>query len=349
MPVHVSRPAVVFPPYEVELDEILADIRTHHADHAELRRILRVVGRTGVRSRRFTRPLDEVGRRESMEERNRRTFADVCTLGAEAARAVLDRQGLEPGQVDCVVTSHSTGIAIPGLDVHLLNTLGLRPDVRRIPMSQLGCTGGAMALVRAVDHVRAHPGSRVLLVVAEALSTVYQHSDDTIEAMIYKVLFGDSGGAVLVSDAPLGEGLAIEDTWEYALPDTTERYRLRVDETGQHFDSTSEALKSMGELVPPLLDWYRRSAGRDTPDFWVAHTGGPRILNDLEDGVGCDRKLLQHSWDSLHERGNLGGVAVLDVLDRLYATPPGPGASGVLIGLGPGFTAAACRAVWHIG
>lgn len=349
MPVHVSRPAVVFPPYEVELDQILADIKTHHADHAELRRILRIVGRTGVRSRRFTRPLDEVGRRESIEPRNRRTFADVCALGAEAARAVLAEQGVEPTQVDCVVTSHSTGVAIPGLDVHLFNALGLRPDVRRIPMTQLGCTGGALALVRAAEQVRARPGSRVLVVVAEALSTVYQHSDDSIEAMIYKVLFGDSGGAVLVSDAPLGTGLVVEDTWEFTLPNTTERQRLRLDDLGQHFDSTADALKSMGELVSPLLDWYRRSAGQDTPDFWVAHTGGPRILSDLEDGVGCDRKLLQHSWESLRERGNLGGVAVLDVLDRLYATPPGPGASGVLIGLGPGFAAAACRAVWHIG
>lgn len=348
MPVHVSRPVVVFPPYEVELDEILADIRTHHADHPELRRILRIIGRTGVRNRRFTRPLDQVGRSEPIEERNRRTFEDVCELGVEAARAVLARQGVEPGQVDCVVTSHSTGIAIPGLDVRLMNTLGLRPDVRHIPMTQLGCAGGALALVRAVDQVLAHPGSTVLVVVAEALSTVYQHSDDTVEAMIYKVLFGDSGGAVLVGDVPLGEGMAVEDTWEYTLHDSTERYRLRIDGLGQHFDSTPEALKSMGELVPPMLEWYRRS-GRDSADFWVAHTGGPRILSDLEEGVGCDRKLLQYSWDSLHERGNLGGVAVFDVLDRLYATPPAPGASGVLIGLGPGFTAAACRAVWHLG
>ncbi|MFC1404750.1 PhlD [Streptacidiphilus sp. N1-10] len=345
----MSRPVVVFPPYEVELDEILADIRTHHADHPDLRRILRIVGRTGVRSRRFARPLEQVAKSEPIEERNRRTFADVCALGEQAARALLAEQGVEPGQVDCVVTSHSTGIAIPGLDVHLLNALGLRPDVRRLPMTQLGCTGGALALVRAVEQVHAHPGSRVLVVIAEALNTVYQHSDDSVEAMIYKVLFGDSGGAVMVSDTPLGTGLVVQDTWEFTLPDTTERQRLRLDGLGQHFDSTSGALKSMGELVPPLLDWYRRSAGRDAPDFWVAHTGGPRILSDLEDGVGCDRKQLAHSWDSLHERGNLGGVAVLDVLDRLYATPPDQGASGVLIGLGPGFSAAACRAVWHIG
>ena len=163
MPVHVSRPAVVFPRYEVELDQILTDIQTHHADHAELRRILRIVGRTGVQRRRFTRPLEQVARSEPIEERNRRTFADVCALGEQAARALLAEQGVEPGQVDCVVTSHSTGIAIPGLDVHLLNALGLRPDVRRIPMTQLGCTGGALALVRAVEQVRP-PG--VLFVLA---------------------------------------------------------------------------------------------------------------------------------------------------------------------------------------
>ena len=344
MAAYVSRPALRFPEHEITLDDILDDIRTTHPDHERLGAVLRIVNRTGVRRRRFTRPLDEVSATEPTDVRNDRAFADLARLGEEAARAVLAAQDLPPDRVDAVITSHSTGIAIPGLDVHLINALGMAPTVRRIPMTQLGCAGGAFALAIAADHLRAHPGARILVVVAEALSTVYQHSDTSLESMIYKALFGDSAGAVVVTDTPRGGGLVIEDTWMYTLPDTIERYRAHLDTTGQHFESTRAALLSTNELLPPLLDWY----GPVQPQYVVAHTGGPRILDDLEAGLGGDAKLFEPSRASLRERGNLGGTAVLDVLDRHYAMPPAADASGLLLGLGPGFTAAALSGHWSV-
>lgn len=350
--VFASKPAIALPPHEITLAEILADIKHHHSDHPDLVRIGRVVGRVGVKSRRFTRPLNTVSQivgtgpdEEPIGVRNARAYRDVCELAVQATASLLDEQGISPTSIDAVVTSHSSGIAMPGVDVHLLNTFDMRPDVRRVPATQLGCVAGAHCLVRAADMVRAHPGSTVLVVVAEALSTAYLHTDDSLDAMIYKALFGDSGGAILVSDRPLGPGIEIHDTWEYTLPNTTHRYRSHLDHLGHHFESTSEALLSVGELVPPMLEWYHQR-DPEPPAFWVAHTGGPRILDDLAKATGCAPDALQHSWNSLRERGNVGGNAVFDVLHRTYAAPPQDGASGVLIGLGPGFSAAAARITW---
>jgi predicted naringenin-chalcone synthase len=344
MSAYVSRPTLVFPPYEITIDDIVTDIRDHHPDHPRLKSILRVVGRTGVERRRFTRPLEQVTATEGIEERNDRAFADLAELGEQAARGALAALDLRPKDVDCLITSHSTGIAVPGLDVHLINSMGLRPDVRRIPVTQLGCAGGAFTLVSAADHLKAHPGHRILVVVAEALSTVYQHSDTTIESMIYKALFGDAAGAVVVTDSPLGGGMVIDEAWMYTLPHTAERYRQRLDVTGHHFESTPAALLSISELVPPMLEWY----GTAPLEFVIAHTGGPRILQDLEAGLGCDAKLLQHSWHSLRERGNLGGIAVLDSYSNHFDQPPSAGSTGLLVAMGPGFTAAACRGRWSL-
>ncbi|WKK27122.1 PhlD [Streptomyces olivoreticuli] len=345
--IYVNRPVVALPPHEVTLKEIQDDIVRAHPDHPRLPAILRVLDSTGVQHRRFARPLATVAADRPSAESNAEAYADLCELAERAAREALGAGGLAPLDVDCLITSHATAFAVPGLDVHLVNALGLRSTVSRIPMTQLGCAGGAHALVRAAEYLAAHPGQRVLIVAGEILSSVYQHSDDSMEAMIYKALFGDSAGACVVGDArPAGAAFRVDDTWEYVVPDSTERYEMTLDDRGFHFGSTPAALKGVGDLMPHLREWLGADTGAWKPQFTVAHTGGPRILMDLAKGLGCDPDVTRHSWESLQQRGNLGAVAVLDVLARTYDEPPATGDTGVLIGFGPGFTAAACRATW---
>ncbi|MEV6776218.1 PhlD [Streptomyces syringium] len=349
MPSYVSMPSIALPDHVVTTDDICADISEHHGDNPRLGSILRVIRATGVHTRRFTRPLRSptVAGTAPIGERNRVAFADSARLAEEAARAALATAGLTPADVDCVVTSHTTSWAVPGLDVHLTGALGLRPDVRRIPMATLGCVGGAQALVRAAREVRAEPGSRVLVVAAETISTIYHHEDTTLESMIYKALFGDSAGACVVTDTPRGPGLRIDDTWEYWLPDSHDRYWGRLDDAGLHFDSTRKAANAAGDVMPALHDWLRAGQPVTAPPRWAAvHPGGPRILDDVAQGLDIEPKVLRHSWSSLEENGNLGGVAVLDVLARTHDDPPGDGEEGLLLAFGPGFVAASCRGAW---
>ncbi|MBT2386057.1 type III polyketide synthase [Streptomyces sp. ISL-11] len=345
---HISRPAIALPGHQVSTDDICDDIRAHHPRHPRLESMVRVARATGVRSRRFTRPLHSptVSGTAAIEERNNVAFADSARLAEQAAREALAGAGLEPSAIDCVVTSHTTSWVVPGLDIHLIGALGLRPDVRRVPMSSLGCVGGAQALVRAADHVRAHPGSRVLVVVAETISTLYNHRNATFESMIYKALFGDGAGACLVTDVPLGPGLRVDDTWEYLLPDSHDCYWGRLDGDGLHFDSTRAATEATADVMPALCGWLDPRGTADGPAWAIVHPGGPRVLDDCARGLGLGKEVLRHSWNSLRENGNLGGVAVLDVLARTHDDPPGDGASGVLLAFGPGFTAAACRGTW---
>lgn len=355
MAVYVSRPASALPPFEVSREAILADMVTRHPEHPRLAVVERVVGQMPAR-RRFSQPLDVVLSERSLEERNRTAFADVLAMGAAAARGALSAAGLGPGDVGCVVTTHATGDAVPGLDVHLVGELGLSASVSRRPMTQLGCGGGAHGLVIAADFVRARPGSVVLVVAAESLSSIYHHGDASIEGMIYKALWGDSGAAAVVSDRPLGPGLRVEETWEYLVPGTAGRYRKRLDAVGVHFESDKSATSSVNDMMPELLKWLASGSGSgeggDEPwplDFVVAHTGGPSILRDLAAGLGIDERVLRHAWESLDEDGNLGGASALRVLERTYATPPAAGDRGLLLGFGPGFSVSACKVTWVAG
>lgn len=346
MPAHATPPVVVHPPHWVTTDEICANIATHHPEHPRLGVVLRVIRNTGVHRRAMAHPLDSdtVSGQTGLVDRNAKAWAAACTLAEGAATRALEDAGLQPHDIDAIITSHSTSWAVPQLDVHLINALGLRPTVRRTALTTLGCVGGATALSKAADHVAARPGSRVLVVIAEAISTIYHHADDTIEGMIYKALFGDSAAACIVTSEPLQPGLRIDDTWEYVLPGSRDSsYWGRLDEVGFHFDSTREAVNGPSQVMPHLVDWLKQ---HDTPDFALIHAGGPAILNAVQKGLGLTDAQLAHSWASLAAVGNLGGASVLDVLRRTHDTPPADGDRGVMLAYGPGFATTALTGAW---
>lgn len=344
---YVSRPAVVLADHQVTTENLLEDLRERHADHPRLGADLRVVANCGVNTRYLTRPLDDhsLSADAGVAERTTTAFGDALATGERAARTVLAEHDLAPGDVDAIITSHTTSWGIPNMDVHLTNNLGLRPDVRHLAMTTLACAGGAQSLIRAADMVAARPGSTVLVVVTEAISSVCTNPHDTtIEAIIYRALFGDSAGAVLVTSSPLGPGLRIDDTWEYTLPESTDRYYGRLDHTGLHFDSTKAAMKAAREALPHLLQWL---GPQDVLDFAAIHPGSPRIITDVATGLGLDYEDTRHSHTSLAENGNLGGIAVLDVLRRTHEKPPAEGSTGVVVAFGPGFSTAALRGTWQ--
>jgi predicted naringenin-chalcone synthase len=350
MPVYIARPAIRYATHRVTTGQILDDIRAHHPQHPRLATIVRAVQACGVHTRYWTRPFAEATAPTGVHERARAAFTDAATMATAAARAALAQAGLTPGDIDAVVTSHTTSWAVPNLDIHLIGALGLRPDVTRIPLATLACAGGVHGLVRAVHHVRANPGHRVLVVAAEVLSTIHHHADSELQHMVYKALFGDAAGACLVTDTPLGPGLAIDgtlplarSTWEFLLPDSEDRYWGRIDGAGLHFDSTRAAVRAAADTLPHLAKWLDGRA----PQWAVVHPGGPGIIRDTITGLGLDQAHGDQSRKSLTEVGNLGGVACMDVLARTHVAPPPPGAEGAVVAFGPGFTAAGLYGTWH--
>ncbi|MET9447062.1 PhlD [Streptomyces cinerochromogenes] len=347
MPAHIARPSTVLAPHKITTDEIAEDIRTHHPDHPRLGAILRVIRNCGVETRYFTQPLDTptVNGTADIGERVTRAFTDGLAMAEQAARAALHRHGLQPGDITGLITTHATGWAVPNLDIHLIARLGLRPTVRRTALTTTACAGGAHALIRAVEQALLHPGSRVLVVAAEVLSTAYNHADTEIEHMIYKALFGDSGAATLVSSEPLGPGLTVDadGVFEYALPDSLTMYAGRIDGTGLHFDSTKQATGGARHVMPAVLDWLA-----DRPvDAPVIHPGSKPIILDTVTALGLTETDARHSLDTLAEEGNLGGVSVLRVLERTHGRPPADGESALMVAYGPGFSVSALHGTWQ--
>ncbi|MEU6669288.1 PhlD [Streptomyces sp. NPDC046727] len=346
MPAYIARPTTILAAHKITTDEIADDIRSHHPNHPRLTAILRVLANCGVTSRYFTQPLtaDTISGTAPIADRATKAFADGLTMAEEAARATLRSHNLQPADITGLITTHATGWAVPNLDIHLTDRLGLKPTVRRTAMTTVACAGGAHALIRAVEQALLHPGSRILVVAAEVLSTAYNHADDKIEHMIYKALFGDSGAATIVSSDPLGPGLAVEadGLFEYALPGSMHFYSGRIDGAGLHFDSAKVATGGAKHVMPAVVDWL---AGRPV-DVPVIHPGSKPIIMDTAAALGLAEDDAVHSLDTLSEEGNLGGVSVLRVLERTHAQPPADGAQALMVAYGPGFSVSALHCTW---
>ncbi|CAK7288623.1 PhlD [Streptomyces misionensis] len=347
MPVHITRPTTVLAAHKITTAEIADDIRAHHPDHPRLGAILRVIGNCGVDSRYFTQPLGSptINGIADIGQRTHQAFNDGLAMAEQAARTTLDEHGLQPGDITGLITTHATGWAVPNLDIHLTARLGLNPGIRRIAMTTTACAGGATALIRAVEQALLYPGSRILVVAAEVLSTSYNHADTQIEHMIYKALFGDSGAATIVSSDPLGPGLTItspDSLFEYALPGSLDFYAGRLDSTGLHFDSTKQAAGGARHVMPAVLNWLN---GR-TVDVPVIHPGSKPIIMDTATALSLTEDDARHSLETLREEGNLGGVSVFRVLERTHDEPPVDGSDALVVAYGPGFSVSALHGAW---
>lgn len=356
MRAHIRRPVVRLAAHRITTEQLLDHLRAayRHPDdptrpHPRMGLWERLVANTGVEQRYWSRPLQEATAATGVAHRAETAFNDALTLAEEVAREALDAAGLQPGDIDAIVTSHTTSWAVPNLDVHLVHRLGLRPTVARIPLATLACAGGAHALVRATHHVTARPGDRVLVVAAETLSTIYHHDETSPQSMIYRSLFGDSAAACIVTgtgNLPAEPGFLALDTFELVMPNSLDRYWGTIDHEGLHFDSTKAAASAAADTLPYLTDWVLEQ--KAMPLWAAVHPGGPRIINDVVYGLGLDpEKDGRHAYASLADNGNLGGVAVLDVLARTHDDPPVSGDPGVLAAFGPGFTAAGVYGAWY--
>lgn len=331
--------STALPPYTLRQADIERRARGYFAGAAalDLDRLIPVFANAGIDTRYSCVPVEWYDRPHGWAERNELYLEHAVRLLERATRAALADAGLAANQLDAVVTISTTGIATPSLDARLLNRLGMRPDVTRLPVFGLGCAGGVAGLARAADLARARPGSNVLFLVVELCALCFRRGDNSKSNVVATALFGDGAAAGIVSTD--GDGPVLGAAGEHTWPDS-----LGV----MGWDVMEDGLKAIfSRDIPALVRSELRAAAEtflarhgltlDGIDHVVCHPGGVKVLSAIEEAFALAAGALDHARAVLRDCGNMSAATVLFVLERTLKA----GASGrvLLSALGPGFTA----------
>jgi alkylresorcinol/alkylpyrone synthase len=298
---------------------------------------------SGVAARHLALPLERYPELTGFTETNDAFLSVAVEMGAQAVTGALKEAGLGVGEVDLIMSTTVTGIAVPSLDARIAGRLGLRPDVRRLPLMGLGCVAGAAGLARVHDYLRGAPDAVAVLVSVELCSLTVQRDDRSVANMVACGLFGDGAAAVVLAGADRAmPGPTIVDSRSHLFPDTERAMGWDVGTGGLRIVLGAEVPELVREYlagdVAALLDAHGLTAADIDP--WICHTGGPKVIEAIEEVLDLPPDALALTWRSLHEVGNLSSASVLHVLrDTMVARPPDGERWGVLLAMGPGFCA----------
>ncbi|MBM3536652.1 MAG: type III polyketide synthase [Alphaproteobacteria bacterium] len=310
---------------------------------SDIDRLLPVFENAGIATRHSCVPLDWYEKPHSWSERNRLYIDNALALLGEAADACLANAACEATEIDAIVTVSTTGIATPSLDAHLVNRLGLRSDVVRLPIFGLGCAGGVLGLARAAALARAMPGARVLFLVVELCALTFRKTDQSKSNIIAAALFGDGAAAALIgpggSDA--GRALAIGKSGEHTWPDSLNVMGWQVEDDGLGVLFSRDIPTLVRDEFCAAADAFlaRHDLTRNDIDSFVCHPGGTKVIAALEDALHLRPGTMHEARYVLRRYGNMSAATVLFVLDRHLRGEASP-RRVLLSALGPGFTAA---------
>jgi alkylresorcinol/alkylpyrone synthase len=322
-------------------DDLLAAFRKLWGQkHFNLDRLEQLHRAVRVGGRHLALPLDEYEGLTSFAARNDAWIRCATGLGAEAVKQALEAADVTPAQVDHLYFVTVTGIATPSIDARLVEIVGLRPDVKRVPIFGLGCVAGAAGLARASDVVRGRPGEVSVLLAVELCSLTLQRDDLGIPNIIASGLFGDGAAALVIDGGGRGRGPRIRATRSVFYPGTERVMGWDVVDSGFKVVLSPQVPQLVRERLRGDVDDFLASQGLSRRDVrhYVAHTGGPKVLEAFEEALEVPREKLSRSWESLQEVGNLSSASVLFVLADLIASgEPAPGDQGLVVAMGPGF------------
>jgi len=349
-PATIAATATAVPPHILAREDVKTYMRkVFDVGERRLDAMMTVIDNAQVHQRHSIFPIEYIVEPRPLAQTSRDYQEHAVRLGRRAAEACLANASMTPRDIDMIITVSCTGFMIPSLDAHLINLMGFRSDVRRMPLTELGCAAGAMALSRASEFVRAFPERTVLIVSVELATLTFQRGDLTQANLISCVLFGDGAAAAVVTGRPV-KGPRILDADTYTFPQSLDAMGFDLRDTGFHIVLSKDVPQMIREKIRGVVDDFLRRSDltREAIAAYILHPGGQKLLSYMEEQLGLCRSDTQFSWDVLREYGNLSSATILFILHEwLTKRTMTSGDYGLAAAFGPGFSAEVLLLQWN--
>jgi alkylresorcinol/alkylpyrone synthase len=335
---------------------IATAVPEHRLDAAEALRQLRrfwpqleklVEPGAGLGIRYVCEPVDELLRPRTMDQLRETYLRHAKRLAIASAERAMRQAGVRGRDIDLVITVSCTGYLVPSLDVHMSEALGFRPDIIRLPITELGCSAGASAIAAAHRHLVAYPDQKVLVIAVELPSLNFQQQDRSLDNLTGCLVFGDGAGAAVMGVPESSSArLEVVRVASHLVPRTAEILGFDLGEGGFHVVLDRRLPRILLRELRPAVDRFLAAGEMREPDFYAVHAAGPRIFDAIERALGLPATALDASRAVFAEVGNASSAAIFFTLEKVAARKEGRRRDGLGLGLGPGISLELMQLAW---
>jgi predicted naringenin-chalcone synthase len=324
--------ATAVPRHRLEASEALDHLRQYWPRLGKLAEAEAAIG-----TRYLCEPIADLLRPRRLDALRESYLVHARALAVEAARGALARADVDASEIDVVITTSCTGYLVPSLDVYMSEDIGFRPDITRLPITELGCSAGAAAIAAAHRHLVAFPDQRVLVVAVELPSLNFHPTDGSVDNLTACLVFGDGAGAAVVARPRPDVGrLDVLRTASHLVPRTAHVLGFDLRDAGFHVVLDRRLPRILERELPSVVARFLAAGDLEMPAFYAVHAAGPRIFDSIQSALGLPESALDASRQVFAEVGNTSSAAIFFTLEKLFAAEDPQPAEGLGIGIGPG-------------
>jgi len=348
--------SVVHPPHKVSAEISRAYLQRWLNERGTNTKLIQklnsILDKTQITSRYILLPPEEVLQPRDFHTTNTQYVKASIELGTQAVEESLALNHTDPSDVDMFISISCTGFTIPGVDAHIMNRLGI--DASRMILTEHGCAGGAVGLMRAWEYCRAYPDRTVVLLAHEFCSQTFLLDDLSMTNIISSTLFGDGVAATVVS-AKLNSLQALPAMQKCAtrfFPGTLDFMGFELCNEGLRIILSPDIPAFIKSQIQPTIDAFLKDCHVEAESLrhFVLHPGSIRIVETIGRQLGLTKENLEPTLNVLSKQGNMSSVTVLAVLQEIQQNRlPEAGDLGIMVAFGPGFVGEMAVFKWFDG
>ena len=350
MSVKIISVAKQLPKHVRETKEIIPFVKQwmHGQETRFQRKVLKLFEGAGVDRRYSIMEADEVFLNSSFEEKNNIYVREVIKLAEQSLQKSLKKVDLQPTDIDYIITVSCTGIMIPSVDAYLINSLQMRQDVVRLPVTEMGCVAGVSGIIYAKNFLKANPNKRAAVISVEAPTATFQHEDFSMANIVSAAIFGDGAASVILSSYEQDKGPNVIDEAMYHFYDSIDVMGFKLVNTGLEMILDKKVPETISSHFPMIVHPFleRNNLTIEDINHLIFHPGGKKIVNTVEALFKSLGKNIDDTKEVLKLYGNMSSATVLYVLERFMDGDRQQGEKGLMLSFGPGFSAQRILLEW---